>query len=113
MRDHKTGLAFTSLFLGFLALFPIAGLVASMLGIITGHMARSRAYNFPYQYGGSGIAFWGLFFSYLSFIVFGVILVVAIFLHINDDLIPLIDAFDPTGDVGFYVIQAMKWVPFI
>ena len=113
MKDHKTGLAFTSLFLGFLSLVPIAGLVASLLGIITGHIARSRAYHFPYQYGGDGVAFWGLFFSYFSLIIFLIVFSGALYLYNNDDLIPLIDVFDNTGMISGYVKQAIRWIPFM
>ncbi|MCK5725224.1 MAG: DUF4190 domain-containing protein [Thiotrichaceae bacterium] len=113
MSDHRTGLAFTSLFLGFLSLIPFLGFFTSILGIITSHIARSRAYQFPYQYGGSGIALWGMMLSYLSFFFHLFIFGMAIFLHTNGDLMPLVNAIDPTGELGDATLEALSWVPFL
>ena len=60
MEDkQKNGLAIVSLVLGILSLF-VFGLLTAIPGIITGHMARSKAKKDPNLYGGGNIALIGL-----------------------------------------------------
>ncbi len=66
-NSQKNGLAIVSLILGILSLF-LFGFLTAIPGIITGHMARSRAKKDPVTYGGSGIALAGLILSYLAII---------------------------------------------
>ncbi len=63
--NRKTGLAIFSLVLGVLSIFAL-GFLAAIPGIITGHMAHSKARNSPSTHAGSGIAFTGLILSYLG-----------------------------------------------
>jgi len=65
--SRKKGLAIFSLVLGILSLI-VLGFLAAIPGIITGHMARSKARNNPAVFGGEGIALAGLILSYLGLI---------------------------------------------
>jgi hypothetical protein len=65
---RKSGLAIFSLILGILSIL-VLGFIAAIPGIITGHMARSRAKNNPAVYGGSGMALAGLILSYLGLLL--------------------------------------------
>ncbi len=66
--NRKTGLAIFSLVLGILSILAL-GFLAAIPGIITGHMARSKARNSPSTHTGSGIALAGLILSYLGLIL--------------------------------------------
>ena len=66
--QQSSGLAITSLVLGILSLF-LLGILGAIPGIITGHMARSKAKKNPEQFGGSGMALAGLILSYAVLIL--------------------------------------------
>ncbi len=67
-NGRKSGLAVFSLILGILSIL-VLGIFAAIPGIITGHMARSKAKKDPVTYGGEGLALTGLILSYLSLIL--------------------------------------------
>ena len=63
----NNGLAITSLISGILSL--VLYIFSAIPGIITGHMALSRAKRFPDEYEGKGMAIAGLIFSYAMLVV--------------------------------------------
>ncbi len=63
----NNGLAIASLILGILSIF--LWIFSAIPGIITGHMALSRAKHHPNEYAGEGMAIVGLILSYLMLIV--------------------------------------------
>lgn len=65
---QKKGLAIASLILGILSMVMF-GILSAIPGIITGHMARSRASKDPVNYGGAGMALAGLILSYLAILI--------------------------------------------
>ncbi len=65
---RKNGLAIFSLVFGILSLL-ILGFIAAVPGIITGHIARSKARKDPATYGGEGIALTGLILSYIGLVL--------------------------------------------
>lgn len=67
-NGRKSGLAIFSLILGILSIL-VLGFIAAIPGIITGHIARSKAKKDPMTYGGEGIALTGLILSYLGLII--------------------------------------------
>ena len=71
-------LAITSLVLGILSVICF-GIVAGIPAIITGHMARGRARQFPDRYGNAGLGLAGVILGYVS-IVETVVLVFAMLL---------------------------------
>lgn len=60
-------LAITSLVLGMLSIFFY--FLTAIPGIITGHMARSKAKKMPDRFEGKGMALTGLIFSYIMLII--------------------------------------------
>ena len=66
--NRKSGLAIFSLVLGILSILAF-GFLAAIPGIITGHMARSKAKNSPSTHSGSGIALAGIILSYIGLIL--------------------------------------------
>lgn len=71
----------------------------ALVGVITGHMARSRVENFPHQYAGGGKALLGLFLSYFVLAVFVVVLSVFIMMYNNGQLLPFLENIDETGQL--------------
>ncbi|HEC04639.1 MAG TPA: DUF4190 domain-containing protein [Thiothrix sp.] len=99
---NKQGLARVSFVLGFVSLFLMLGIITAIPGIITGHIARSRAINFPHQYAGSRIAILGLLMSYLSVVVIIIMIAVGDHLNTKGDLIPLLDVMDSSHTLSGY-----------
>ncbi len=74
--QQNSSLTITSLVLGILSL--LVPVILSIPGIITGHMARSKAKKNPEKFGGSRMALVGLILSYAELIMtigFGWVLV--------------------------------------
>lgn len=68
MPSYKNNnLAIASLVLGILSIFLY--FFTAIPGIITGHMARSKAKGMPDEYDGGGMALTGLFFNYIMLVV--------------------------------------------
>jgi len=82
-------LAIVSLVLGILSLF--FSFLTAIPGIITGHMARSKAKKNPEQYDGKGMALAGLILSYLMLIL--VIAIVVGFAYAFKEMPEFKDAF--------------------
>ncbi|MEE9302334.1 MAG: hypothetical protein V3U84_00980 [Thiotrichaceae bacterium] len=108
----KKGLARLSLFLGFISLFLMLGIITAFPGIITGHIARSRAINFPHQYGASRVAMMGLLMSYMSIVVIIVLISVGNYFNTNGDLIPFLDTVDSTNKLSQYAKTLYGTFPF-
>jgi amino acid transporter len=91
-EEKKSGLAIASLVLGILSILML-GILTAIPGIITGHMARTRAHRYPEHYEGKGMALAGLILSYIvlafSLLVFAVIA----YLYSTGELSTFIDAF--------------------
>lgn len=66
-QAKNNGLAIASLILGILSFF--LWIFSAIPGIITGHMALSRAKHRPNEYSGEGMAIVGLILSYIMLIV--------------------------------------------
>ena len=111
--QNRNGLAKFSFFLGFISLFLMLGIFTALPGVITGHIARSRAISYPHQYTGSRIAMMGLIMSYLS--IAALILLVAIgnYLHSHGDLIPFLDTIDSTETLSSYLKMLIDKIPFV
>ena len=80
--SKNNGLAIASLILGVLSIFLY--FVTAIPGIITGHMARSRAKKQPELYTGSGMALGGLILSYIMLMVSVFVVVGMIYLFKNN-----------------------------
>lgn len=113
MIMRRSKLAFSSLVLGGVSLFLMLGIVTAIPGIIIGHIARSRAINYPNQYSGSRIAMMGLIMSYLSIVILIMLVAVGNHLHINGDLIPLLDTIDSSSTLSKYAKEFFDDFPFI
>ncbi|HEB93140.1 MAG TPA: DUF4190 domain-containing protein [Gammaproteobacteria bacterium] len=61
--EKRTGLAITSLVLSIVGIFSYG--IASIAGVIFGHMAKSKIKSAPQIYGGDGLATAGLVLGYL------------------------------------------------
>ena len=110
--QNKKGLAITSLIFGFSALFLLLGVFAAVPGIIFGHLARSRAINYPHEYVGSRIAMLGLIMSYLSIAITVLLIATADHLRENGDLVPLLDTFDESTTLSHYAVTVLDRLPF-
>ncbi len=108
----KQGLAKISLSLGFVSLFLMLGLFTALPGIIIGHIARSRAINYPNQYAGSRIAMMGLLMGYLSIMVLIILIFIGHHLNTNGDLIPLLETIDFTKSFTHYAKDFYGSFPF-
>jgi hypothetical protein len=71
--SKNNGLAIASLILGILSL--VFYIFSAIPGIITGHMALSRAKRSPQEYEGKGMAIAGLILSYIMLVLSVVLLV--------------------------------------
>ncbi len=75
-------LAITSLVLGLLSI--LFYFLTAIPGIITGHIARSRAKKMPDRYEGKGMALAGLILSYIMLVVSIVFIAGAFYLFTNN-----------------------------
>lgn len=101
--QNRNGLAKFSFFLGFVSLFLMLSIITAIPGVITGHVARSRAINYPHQYVGSSIAMMGLFMSYVSIALLILLVAVGNYLHADGNLIPLLDTIDSSSTLSSYM----------
>lgn len=68
-------LAITSLVLGILSVFCL-GILTGIPAIITGHISRGRACEFPERYGNPGLGLAGLILGYVSIVETAVLMMV-------------------------------------
>ncbi len=61
--EKRTGLSIASLVLSIIGIFSYG--IGSILGVILGHMAKSKIKKSPQIYGGDGMATAGLILGYL------------------------------------------------
>lgn len=80
-EPKNNGLAIASLILGILSI--LFYVLTAVPGIITGHMARSRAKRQPELYTGKGMALAGLILSYIMLLVSIALVVGLIYLFKN------------------------------
>lgn len=107
------GLSITAFILGLVSLFLMLGIITAVPGIIIGHVARSRAINYPNQYRGSRLAILGLVMSYTSIVLLVLLVVVGNHLHVNGNLIPLLDTLDTSKTMSTYAKDFFDAFPFI
>lgn len=114
--QNRNGLAKFSFFLGFISLFLMLGVFTAIPGVISGHMARSRAISYPHQYTGSRIAMMGLIMCYVSIALLILLVAIGNHLHASGDLIPFLDTIDSSGTLGSYLkmaLEALRKIPFL
>ncbi len=110
--QNKKNLAIISLVLGLVSLLVPVGIIAALPGIITGHMARSRAIHYPHQYSGSRTAMLGLILSYTSVGLLVLLIATANHLQKNGDLVPLLDTIDESSKLSTYTLAVLEVMPF-
>lgn len=94
MNNHK--MSWIALLMGVLSFVFIP---FALIGVITGHMARSRVENFPHQYAGGGKALLGLLLSYFVLAVFVIFLSMLIMMHNDGQLMSFLKNIDETGQL--------------
>ncbi|CAA6805029.1 MAG: Unknown protein [uncultured Thiotrichaceae bacterium] len=94
MNDQK--MSWTALLMGVLSFIfaPFA-----LIGVVTGHMARSRVENFPHQYAGGGKALLGLLLSYFVLAVFVILLSLLIMMYNDGQLMSFLKNLDESGQL--------------
>lgn len=94
MNDQK--MSWIALLMGILSFVFIP---FAFIGVVTGHMARSRVENFPHQYAGSGKALLGLLLSYFMLAIFVIFLSMLIMMYNNGQLMSFLENVDETGQL--------------
>jgi len=94
MNDQK--MSWIALLMGMLSFVFVP---FALIGVITGHMARSRVENFPHQYAGGGKALLGLLLSYFMLAVFVIFLSMLIMMHNDGQLLSFLKNIDETGQL--------------
>lgn len=94
MNDQK--LSWIALLMGLLSFVFVP---FALIGVITGHMARSRVENFPHQYAGGGKALLGLLLSYFVLAVFIIFLSMLIMMHNDGQLLTFLKNIDDSGQL--------------
>lgn len=94
MNDQK--MSWIALLMGVLSFIfmPFA-----LIGVITGHVARSRVENFPHQYAGGGKALLGLLLSYFMLAMFVISLSMLIMMYNDGQLLSFLENIDESGQL--------------